>query len=140
MPVVLDTNTVVSALLFNGTASRLVELWQTEKVQVLVSTAIVKEYLRVLAYPKFALTEDEISGLLHEELLPFVEVVEVKRRVKVVRRDPDDVKFIACALAGSAEFVVTGDRDLLAVRSFENVQVIQLRDFLAIAAARSGGE
>jgi len=140
VPVVLDTNTVVSALLFNGTASRLVELWQTEKVQVLVSTAIVKEYLRVLAYPKFALTEDEISGLLHEELLPFVEVVEVKRRVKVVRRDPDDVKFIACALAGSAEFVVTGDRDLLAVRSFENVQVIQLRDFLAIAAARSGGE
>jgi len=136
--VVLDTNTVVSALLFNGTAAKLVELWQAQRVQVLVSRAIVEEYLRVLAYPKFVLTEDEISGLLHEELLPFVEVVEAKRRVKVVRRDPDDDKFIECAITGGAEFVVTGDRELLALGSFEDVQVIPLREFLAVEASRSG--
>ena len=56
MRVVLDTNVLISALLFSGVASDLVPLWQKEKITVLLSREILEEYLRVLAYPKFQLT------------------------------------------------------------------------------------
>ena len=66
--VVLDTNTVISALLFSGTAARLVGVWQSRHIAVLLSRAILQEYLRVMAYPKFRLGTAEIRGLLEEEL------------------------------------------------------------------------
>ena len=55
---------------------------------MLISRAILEEYLRVLAYPKLRLTNEEIKGLMEEEILPFVETVRVRRRFSVVRRDP----------------------------------------------------
>jgi uncharacterized protein len=130
MRIVLDTNTVISALLFSGTASRLVPLWQSRRVVMLISRAILEEYLRVLAYPKFRLTNEEIKGLMEEEILPFVETVRVRRRLSVVRRDPDDDKFLECAVGGRAECLVTGDRDLLDLGSYRRVQILTVRDFL----------
>lgn len=79
MRVVLDTNTLISALLFSGTASRLVPLWQSRRITVLLSGAILQEYLRVLTYPKFHLSDHEVRGLIEEELLPFVETVRVRK-------------------------------------------------------------
>jgi uncharacterized protein len=130
MRVVLDTNSVISALLFSGTASRLVPLWQSRRIIALISRTILEEYLRVLAYPKFRLSNEEIQGLMEEELLPFVETVRVRRRLSVVRRDPDDDKFLECAVAGRAECLVTGDRDLLDLGSYRRVQILTVRDFL----------
>jgi uncharacterized protein len=130
MRIVLDTNTVISALLFSGTASRLVPLWQSRRVVMLISRAILEEYLRVLAYPKFRLTNEEIKGLMEEEILPFVETVRVRRRLSVVRRAPDDDKFLECAVGGRAECLVTGDRDLLDLGSYRRVQILTVRDFL----------
>ena len=73
MRVVLDTNALVSALLFSGISSKLVSLWQNGLITPLLSREILDEYLRVLSYPKFALSE--------EEILPFAEVVKPKRRL-----------------------------------------------------------
>jgi predicted nucleic acid-binding protein len=64
-----------------------VPLWQDNVISVLVSRAIVEEYLRVLSYPKFKLSEGDIKGLIQEELLPYVEVVKPGRRLRVVDRD-----------------------------------------------------
>ena len=128
--VVLDTNTVISALLFSGTASRLVSLWQSRRTTVLVSREILKEYLRVLTYPKFQLSDQEIQPLVEEGLLPFVETVRVRRRLTVVRRDPDDDKFLECAVAGHAGYVVTGDRDLRDLDSFRGITILTVGEFL----------
>src|ERR1019366_2899671 len=68
--VVLDTNVVISALLFGGETARLVSLWQTGAFSWLASAAIIQEYARVLAYPKFKLAEAEIRELLNEDILP----------------------------------------------------------------------
>jgi uncharacterized protein len=119
-----------SALLFSGTASRLVPLWQSRRVVMLMSRAILEEYLRVLAYPKFRLTNEEINELMEEEILPFVETVRVRRRLSVVRRDPDDDKFLECAVGGRAECLVTGDRDLLDLGSYRRVKILTVSDFL----------
>lgn len=94
MRVVLDTNTLVSALLFSGIASGLVPLWQSRRITVLVSKSILKEYLRVLGYPKFDLSDGELQGLIEEELVPYVQAIEVRRRLPVVCRDPEDMKFL----------------------------------------------
>lgn len=128
--VVLDTNTLISALLFSGTASRLVPLWQSRRMTVLVSKEILKEYLRVLAYPKFQLGDREIRALIEDELLPFVETVRVRRRLAVVRRDPEDNKFLECAAASRAKYLVTGDRDLRDLESYRGITVLTVGEFL----------
>lgn len=127
---VLDTNTVVSALLFTGTASQLVPLWQSRRITVLVSRQILEEYLRVLAYPKFRLSDQEIRALVEEEILPFVDTVRVRRRLVVVRRDPDDDKFLECAVTGRAKYLVTGDRDLRELDSFRGITILTVGEFL----------
>lgn len=128
--VVLDTNTLISALLFSGTASRLVPLWQSRRITVLVSKEILQEYLRVLAYPKFQLGDQEIRALVEEELLPFAETIRVRRRLAVVRRDPEDDKFLECAVAGRAEYLVTGDRDLRELGSYRGITILTVGEFL----------
>jgi putative PIN family toxin of toxin-antitoxin system len=130
MRVVLDTNTLISAVLFSGTASGLVSLWQSGEITVLLSRAILQEYLRVLAYPKFSLSGQDIRGLMEEELLPFVETVQIKRHLKVVTRDPEDNKFLECAVAGRAAYLVTGDRHLLELGSYRGITILAVADFL----------
>ena len=130
MRAVLDTNTLVSSLLFTGTAARLVPLWQTGRINVLVSKDILQEYLRVLAYPKFRLGEEEIRRLIEEELLLFAETVRVRRHLTVVRRDPTDDKFLECAVEGRAEYLVTGDRHLRELGSYRTVVILTAGEFL----------
>jgi len=130
MRLVLDTNTVISALLFTGTASRLVALWQSGRITVLVSKAILEEYLRVLAYPKFDLGEQDIEALIQEQLLPFVETVRVRRHLAVVRRDPEDNKFLECAVAGRAKYLVTGDQDLRQLETYRGITILTVGEFL----------
>jgi putative PIN family toxin of toxin-antitoxin system len=128
--VVLDTNAVVSALLFSGVSSKLVLLWQNGLITPLLSRAILDEYLRVLSYPKFELSEMVIKELIQEELLPFTEVVRPKRRLRVVRRDPSDNKFLECAVAGKASVIISGDKDLLSLSRYRQVRIQSPAQFL----------
>lgn len=130
MRVVLDTNTVVSALLFSGVASRLVPLWQSGRIALLVSKPILEEYLRVLAYPKFRLTREDVKALIEEEVLPFIKPVRIRRRLSVVKRDPDDDKFLECAVSGRAKYLVTGDSELKALHSYRKVRILNVAEFL----------
>lgn len=121
---------MISALLFSGTAARLVPLWQSRRITLLISREILTEYLRVFAYPKFQLSDQEIRPLIEEELLPFVETIRVRRRLAVVRRDPDDDKFLECAVAGRAQYLVTGDRDLRELCTFRGTTILTAGEFL----------
>jgi putative PIN family toxin of toxin-antitoxin system len=128
--VVLDTNVVVSALLFTGISSKLLPLWQDNVITVLLSRAILEEYLRVLSYPKFKLSEGDIKGLIEEELLPYVETVKPGRRLCVVDRDPSDDKFIECAVAGKARVIISGDKDLLSIGRYQRILIQSPAQFL----------
>jgi len=130
MRVVLDTNTLVSALLFHGTASRLIPLWQSGRMTLLISGPILEEYLRVLAFPKFRVTDQEIRGLIEEEVLPFVETVKPPRRLLHPCRDPEDAKFLECAVAGRARYLVTGDQDLRVLGTYRRVSILTVGEFL----------
>ena len=100
--VVIDTTVMVSGLLFDGPPAQIAELWRSKAVQPYCSRAIIDEYIRVLAYPKFQLTESEIDYLLTREILPWFEVVQTEQGKHYVKEDPDDDKFIWCAIAPKA--------------------------------------
>ncbi len=113
--VVIDTNLVLSALVFSGSqTARLRHLWQADDLRPLVSRVTVAELIRALAYPKFKLTAVEQHELL-ADYLPYCETVTVPNPPPRTPecRDPADVPFLELALAGEAEALVTGDEDLL---------------------------
>ncbi len=113
--VVLDTNVVLSALLFGGgTAGRVRAGWQARRFVPLASTATAQELVRVLAYPKFKLSAHEQEELL-ADWLPWVEVVRMPDPPPPVPRcrDPHDLPFLHLAMAARADALVSGDADLL---------------------------
>lgn len=116
--VVLDTNVVLSALLFRGgSAARFRDLWQRHAMLPLVSSETAKELVRVLAYPKFRLADGQREELL-ADYLPFTEVVRPEDFPNTLAhtpicRDPFDGIFLDLAQAGDADMLITGDKDLL---------------------------
>lgn len=118
MRVVLDTNVVLSALLFtSGRLAWLRRAWQSRQLQPLVCKETVYELLRVLAYPKFKLTAEEQQDLL-EDFLAHAEVVQLPQpwpALPLCRDDKDQV-FLVLAHVGRAQALITGDGDLLALR------------------------
>jgi len=130
MRVVLDTNVVVSALLFKTALSKIIDLWQRGAIIPAISKDTFQELQTVLAYPKFALTPDEIRAMLEGEILPFFEVIEVREDVKGICADSADDKFLACALAASADYLVSGDKALTELKQYKSVKIIKLSEFL----------
>lgn len=115
--VVFDTNIVLSALVLKS--SRLAWLrahWQNSMCNPLVSQATAAELVRVLAYPKFRLSQEDCEELL-AEYLPYCEIVTPRRRCRIACRDPKDQPFLDLAYAAEAKVLITGDRDLLALSS-----------------------
>ncbi len=113
--VVLDTNVVLSALLFGrGPAGRVRIGWQARRFVPLASTATAQELVRVLAYPKFRLDAREQEELL-ADWLPWVEVVRMPDRPPPAPpcRDPHDLPFLHLAIVARANALVSRDADLL---------------------------
>ena len=115
MRVVLDTNVVLSALVFaGGQAGRLRLSWQQGGFVPLASTGSVQELVRVLAYPKFRLSKPDQDELL-ADYLPYTQTVRIPQPQPLVPqcRDPLDVPFLHLAVTGKAQVLVSGDKDLL---------------------------
>ncbi len=115
--VVLDTNIVLSALIFSG--GRLAWIrhaWQRQQLQPIVCKETINELLRVLAYPKFKLAIEEQQELL-ADFLPYADVVALPHPWPdlPVCRDEKDQMFLVLAQVGKAEVLVTGDADLLSM-------------------------
>ena len=130
--VVLDTNVLVSALILKGRLSGLVEFWRSGRITPVLSRETFDEFRSVLEYSKFSLSKSEIQGILQQEILPFFEVVERVDPVAGVCRDPDDDKFLACAVSAKVAFLVSGDKDLCSLRKFGPVRILTPDQLLAM--------
>jgi putative PIN family toxin of toxin-antitoxin system len=128
--IVLDTNVLVSALLFRGESSRIVNLWESGKIIPVISKETFEEFKDVLTYPKFSLTENEIKSIIEDNVLPFFEVAETAHNVLGVCRDPKDDKFLSCAISAGADFIVSGDKDLCDLGKYKSVKIINIHEFL----------
>jgi len=130
--IVLDTNCIVSALIFSKhKMAWLRHNWQSGIITPLVSTETASELIKVLTYPKFKLTKTE-RALLLADFLPYTETVtspEVPTDLPLIR-DKADQMFITLAVVGKAEALVTGDYDLLVIKdSFKTVPIMSPGDF-----------
>ena len=130
---VVATNVVVSGLLFSGTPGEIVSLWQKGRLKPFASPDIVNEYIRVLAYPKFKLTVEEIDYLIHIEVLPYVDIVSGIRSIpNIVPGDPADDKFLVCAAAANVQFVISGDHHLLSLGNYKNIDILTPQQLLEV--------
>lgn len=122
---VLDTNVLLSALLFPaGTVTWLRDAWRVGVVTPLVSRETTTELIRVLCYPKFRLDASEREELL-ADYIAYAETVQVSAPLSVPEcRDPCDRPFLELALAGRADALVTGDKDLLSLAHVFPVPVV----------------
>lgn len=127
--VVIDTNVVVSGLLFRRIPGEFVTLWKSGQIRPLCSREIIEECLKVLAYPKFILLESEIDFILTNEILPWFEVITVKAGMPFVKADPSDDKFIWCALTGKAKAIISGD-DHLSALDCSPIPILTATEFL----------
>lgn len=128
--VVLDTNILISALLFTGISSEIIDHLENGGFSILITKEILEEYIRVLAYPKFALLEEEIKRIVNESILPYSKTTRSIRLPKPVCDDPDDDKFLSCAKSANADVIVSGDEALLSLKTFEGIPIISLSTFM----------
>lgn len=128
--VVTDTNVIVSAFLFSGTPGKLIPIWKSGRIQPLISREIIDEYLSVLAYPKFKLSEQEIEFIIYHEILPYFRIVRAKHGPVIIQDDPSDDKFIRCAETGNAQIIISGDHHLIALRSYGKLRILTPSEFL----------
>lgn len=137
--VVLDTNVVLSALVFqNGCLATLRQQWQSGTMTPLVSKATAAELIRTLAYPKFKLTPADRNELL-ADYLPFCTTAVVPDPPPEVPpcRDVADLPFLWLALVGKADVLVSGDKDLLALDGAFVCPIQTAEAFIANTESRS---
>jgi putative PIN family toxin of toxin-antitoxin system len=128
--VVLDTNVFVSSF-FGGNPRRIVDLWKTGEITLCLSKPIIDEYVEVLR--RLGLQDErELEALLELFARGFHVIFTAKTpQLHVVEKDPDDDKFIECAVALKADCVVSGDKSLTAIQEYMNIKITSPRDFIA---------
>ena len=128
MRIVVDTNVIVSALVFGGVPRRVFEMVEDGFCEFYHSPEIQSETRRVL-HDKFGWEKEKLDRYL-KVLWRLGEEVIPHRRVNAVREDPDDNRIIECAIAAGADVIVSGDRHLLRLGAFEGIAILAPREFL----------
>jgi len=131
--VVLDTNVALSALVFaQGRLGALREAWHAARFRPLLSQVTAAELMRALSYPKFKLSAEDQQELL-ADYLPYCSIVLMPARPPRTPqcRDLFDVPFLQLAIAGKADYLVTGDRDLLALAGEFSCPIVTADQFLS---------
>jgi len=127
--VVLDTNVFVSSF-FGGNPRKVVDLWKSDQLTLCLSKPIIDEYVAVLQ--RIGLTnERELRELLSLFAHGFHSIFTAKTpELHLVEEDPDDDKFIECAVSLNADFIVSGDKALLSIRDYMGIRILTPKEFL----------
>ena len=133
MRIVLDTNVFVSGVFFGGHPGSILEAWRDGRVNVVVSPEIIEEYVRVGQRLSSRFPGVDLTPAL-DLLGTSATLVEVSPLAEPVCRDPDDDKFLACAIAAKVGYLVSGDRDLLAASPYRTVVVVRPRALIDLLA------
>ena len=134
--VVLDTNILVSGILFkDGNEAEILSSAANGEIDVIISLDILEEFVEVISRPKFQLTSEEVSAA-NQFIVSFVKLTIPGRRVRTRIRDPEDLMLLECVRQAKAHYLVTGDKDLLALRRFDRTLIVTSSQF--VRKLRSG--
>lgn len=127
MKLVLDTNVLVSAFLWQGTPGQLIELAGEHECQLFTSRVLIDELAEVLQRKRLA-KPVQATGLTAAQMLrnyqKLVTTITARRLAQQVSRDADDDAVLACALAAQANLIVSGDEDLLVLKQFQGIRIV----------------
>ncbi len=122
--VVLDTNNLISGIFFEkGNEARVLEDALAGRAKLLASLETLQEFQETVSRPKFQLSLSDVLTIF-QLVVSRCEIILAPPRAKVKCRDPDDQKFLDCAIAGKADFLVTGDRDLLIMGKVSRTKIV----------------
>ena len=127
MKIVIDTNILISAVFFGGVPRKVIDLVIDEKISACMNEEILSEY-EDTAFRMNAKCNRHINQEIFDRFLNAVEVVGTETVVDICR-DPDDNKFIACAVDAKAIYIVSGDKDLLTVGNYDEIEIVTATDF-----------
>ena len=127
--IVLDSNVIISGVLFGGHPGRLLEHALDGSIQCFLSLPILDEIREVLQRPKFGLSPDQALALI-EELHDLCCIVPPKGRVRAIDADPDDNMILECASAAEAHVIVSGDSHLLDLVQCDGMRILAPYDFV----------
>jgi putative PIN family toxin of toxin-antitoxin system len=128
MKVVFDTNVLVSAFVTEGVCSKLLGRARRRQFQLITCPFILKE-LEAVLLKKLSATKGETRQVLRILAEAISALVQPAQPVSGICRDPDDNNILSCIIAASADYLVTGDSDLLELREFRGTRIVSPRDF-----------
>ena len=130
MRIVVDTNVLVSAILFGGRPAELIRMILLHAVAAVATQEIIEEYQSTIDYllRKYDGRKESISL---DIICSAMEIIPSQSRVKVCR-DPDDDKFISCAMDGRCYYIVSGDKDLLTLKRYRGIRIVTVSEFFEL--------
>ena len=128
MKVVIDTNVVISGIFFCGNPKKILQLCIENAITAYVTDEIVSEYERVIEEMQKK-AKREIPRKALDDLLLLTELITTNTKIDICR-DPDDNKFIECAISANALYIVSTDKDLLDLKQYNEIKVVTATEFL----------
>lgn len=128
---VLDTNILVSSTIAKGNEFQLLELANEGRYELISSFDILEEFEEVISRARFGFTKNVIERIV-DNVIEVAKIVDPKEELDVIKEDPDDNKFLECALTGDADYIVSGDDHLLNLKEFRGIKIVKSRRLLEI--------
>lgn len=129
MRIVVDTNVVISGILFGGKPQQLLEMIVRQEHQAVASQEVLAEYRRILK--QFEPTHREkFNRKLEGQIFPLFEICKVEQHVDVCT-DKDDNIFLDAAIAGRCLYVISGDNHLRSIGKYKDIEIITVAEFLS---------
>ena len=140
MRLVLDTNVLVSAFLWQGVPGRLIELATEQEIQLVTSRVLLDELADVLPRKKLA-KKVAATGLTPAQIVlnyrRLAQLITARKLSQAVSRDADDDHVLACAIAAQADLIVSGDEHLLSLKIHQNIPILTPAEALRSIEAQS---
>jgi putative PIN family toxin of toxin-antitoxin system len=123
----VDTNVLISGVFFGGFPRKILSAIVNSRLKAVATTEIVDEYEEIVQ----EMIQRKQGHINRELLAPLIRAMEIIEPVTHVElsRDPDDDKFLGCAKDARALYIVSGDKDLLVLKQFENIQIVTAKEF-----------
>ncbi len=131
MKIVIDTNIFVSSFINkNGNPRKLIDLWKTGTITLCLTREIIAEYIEALK--RFDVVKNiEIKRLLNLFKKGInINFVGILPKLNIIKEDPDDNKFIECAVASHAKYIVSGDSHLTKFKNYKNIKIVAVEEIL----------
>ncbi|MBW2990548.1 putative toxin-antitoxin system toxin component, PIN family [Candidatus Woesearchaeota archaeon] len=133
MRITVDTNVLVSSTFWAGDSDRIIRMVEDKEIELVLSEEIIKEFIRVLNYDDIKKKVKNLDMRRPvEKIVSIAKIISPREKIKAVKDDPDDDKFLECAQEGKAEYLVSKDNHLLKIRNYKGIKILLPQDFLKI--------